>query len=237
MRWKFPVLAVPVSLLLAACGTTTTTKNAASINQTKVVVEWDGSGFSRFASLYQEEVVTTIQEMAAKEDQVLTCVLDGQPVTTADITTTDFGASLRKEEVEKEEESETKQAIAAGLAKTLISHAKEVVPGSGQLQGLELAAETPGVTRIYQWTDGVVNEPTNHFSLTSATKNQITAEIRQWQPRLKGLEGKTVIIVGVGRGVHQVATVERAHRLYRALVEGKNGGHLVWTPTLYQTDK
>jgi hypothetical protein len=233
MHWKSSVVAVVVSLLLAACGTTTTTKNTASVKLTKVVVEWDGSGFSRFASLYQEEVTAVMQELAAREDQVLTCVLDGQPITTANITTTDFGASLQKEEVEKEEESETKQAIAAGLAKTLMTHAKEIVPGSGQLQGLEMATNTPDVSRIYQWTDGIVNEPDNHFSLTSATESQITAEIRQWQPRLTGLKGKTVVIVGVGRGVNQVITVERAHRLFRALVEG-NGGHLIWTPTVEQ---
>jgi len=233
MHWKSLVAAVAVSLMLAACGTTTTTNNVTHPNPTKVVVEWDGSGFSRFANLYKEEVTAVIQKLAAQEDEVLTSVLDGQPITTGSFTTTNFADSLQKEEVEKEEEPETKQAIAAGLAKTLIARAKEIVPGSGQLQGLELAANTPGVARIYQWTDGVVNEPSNHFSLTGASESQVTAEIRQWQPRLRGLKGKTVVIIGVGRGVNQVTAVERAHRLFRALVEG-NGGQLTWTPTAEQ---
>ncbi len=236
MHWKSLTVAGAVSLTLAACGTTTTTNNAASVQPTKIVVEWDGSGFNRFANLYKEEVTAVMQELAAQKDEVMTTVLDGQPITTAGFITINFADSLHKEEVEKEQEPETKQAIAAGLVKTLIANAKEVVRGSGQLQGLELAAETPGVTRIYQWTDGVINEPANRFSLTGATESQVTAEIRQWQPRLTGLRGKTVMIIGVGRGVNQVTTVERAHRLFRAVVEGKNGGHLVWTPTLAQAE-
>lgn len=239
MNRKLAVAAVIASLMLAACGGTTTTQPVTQARltkaQTKVVIEWDGSGFARFANLYKEELTALIQKLAAHHDDVLSVVLDGQPITTAKITTTDFASSLSQEEVEKEEEPEDKQAIAKGLATTLIARAKETVPGSGQLQGLELAANTPGISRVYQWTDGIVNEPSNHFNLTSATQTQIAAEIRQWHPHLKGLKGKTVVIIGAGQGVHAVSTVERAHQLFNALVNG-NGGHLVWTQTLAQSE-
>jgi adenosyl cobinamide kinase/adenosyl cobinamide phosphate guanylyltransferase len=232
------VVAATVSLVLAACGGATTqniTRASQPSAHAKVEVQWDGSGFDRFATLYREEVAALLQTLAVRGDDVLTVVLDGQPLTTANVKNTNFAASLYGDEVEKEEEPEIKQAMAAGLAKTLIARAKEIVPGSGQLQGLELAANTPGVTEIYQWTDGVVNEPGDHFSLTDASENRITAEIKKWQPLLKKLKDKTVVVVGVGQGVHEVITVERAHRLFRALVEG-DGGHLVWTPTIGQLE-
>jgi hypothetical protein len=234
MRYMISFMVAGVaSLVLAACGTTTTIP--VNTQPTKVALEWDDSVFARFASVYKEEITALVQKLAAQEDDVLSAVVDGQPITTANITTTNFAASLSSKEVEKEEEPETKQAIAAGLVANLVAHKAQIVPGSGQLQGLELAANTPGVTRIYQWTDAVVNEPSNHFYLTNASENQVTAEINYWKPRLRGLKGKTVILVGVGHGVHRVVTVERAHRLFYALVHG-NGGHLIWTPTLGQQE-
>lgn len=238
MKQLLAIAAAGVSLVLAACGSTTT-QNITQASHTsvpaKVEVQWDGSGFGRFASLYQEEVTALMQNLAAHGDDVLTVVLDGQPITTAEVKDTNFAASLQGDEVEKQEEPEIKQAMAAGLAKTLLARAKEIIPGSGQLQGLELAAGTPGVTTLYQWTDGVVNEPSDHFSLTGASESQVSAEIRRWLPLLKGLKGKTVMMVGVGQGVHLPITVERAHRLFRALVEG-DGGHLVWTQTVGQLE-
>jgi hypothetical protein len=232
------VVAATVSLMLAACGGATTqniTRASQPSAHAKVEVQWDGSGFDRFANLYTDEVAALMQELAIHEDYVLTTVLDGQPITTASVTATNFAASLQRDEIEKEEEPETKQALAAGLAKTLVTRAKEIVPGSGQLQGLELAANTPGLTKIYQWTDGVVNEPSDRFNLTDASESRVTAETRHWQPRLKGLKGKTIVIVGVGRGVHLPISVERAHRLFHALVDG-NGGHLIWTQTIAQLE-
>lgn len=107
----------------------------------------------------------------------------------------------------------------------------ENVPGSGQLQGLQLSAEASGVSETYLWTDGVVNEPSNGFRLTNATTGQIKAEIRRWRPRLKGLSGKTIVMVGVGHGVDQASTVERAHKLFQSLIDG-NGGHLIWLHAL-----
>lgn len=227
-------VAAILSIALAACGTTSTVTPARLAKpQTKVVVEWDGPGFGRFARLYEEEMIALMQRLAADKDYVLTAVLDGQPLTTAKITATNFASSLKEEGIEKREETEAKQAIAEGIVKTLIAHAKAIVPGSGELQGLELAANTPNVSEIYQWTDAVVNEPDGHFDLTSANNNQLAAEIAKWRPRLAGIRNKTVVVVGVGHGVGQAKTVERAHHLYRAVIEG-NGGHLVWTQTLGQ---
>jgi hypothetical protein len=41
-------------------------------------------------------------------------------------------------------------------------------------------------------------------------------------------------MIGVGRGVASVTTVDRARRMFRALVEQAGGGRLRWTQTLAQ---
>lgn len=130
---------------------------------------------------------------------------------------------------------EINQAVAEGFAKKFIAvlTERETVLGSGQLQGLRIAANTPDVTEIILWSDGIVNEPNDGFDLTTATPQDVATEIKRWTPTLAALRGKKVVVVGVGHGAHHVITVERAYRLFHALVDG-NGGHLVWTPTLAQ---
>ncbi len=202
------------------------------------MIEWDGSGFSRYASLYKEELTVLMQKLAVDEDKVMTVVLDGQPVTTAHVHKNNFRATPEEKsesEENKEEEGETNKETAIEVADQLLARAKEIVPGSGQLEGLELAATTPRISEIYLWTDGVVNEPSDHFNLTDASNRRIAEEIARWRSRLKGLKGKTVTMVGVGQGVHSSLTVERAHRLFETLIEGEGtGGHLHWVQALNQ---
>ena len=92
------------------------------------------------------------------------------------------------------------------------------------------------MSEIILWSDAVSNEPADRFDLSHASVAELEAEIARWKPRLVAVKNKTVVIVGVGRGAHRVVTVERAHRLFRELVEG-NGGRLVWLQTLAQRSR
>jgi hypothetical protein len=211
MRRKSLIAVAVLGLLLGGCGAVKPPDPP-----TKVFVAWDDSGFSRFVRSYETEVVEAVQKLAAEHDEVLGVVMDGQPLTTADISRQYFSPTGPEEDAE--ERSESLATMAAEFAKKLIHVQPETVAGSGQLQALELAAGIPGVSKILMWTDAIVNEPANHFNLTNASQSEIEAEIRHWQPRLRALNGKQVELIGVGHGVHSVATVERAKRLFKAIV-------------------
>jgi hypothetical protein len=223
----FLVAAVVAALICAGCGS-----DRAATSPPKVFVEWDATGTINNVPAYKRELAGVIERVAAVPGEILAVVIDGQPITTATITTSNFAEALP--DGEKPESVDIK-AKAEGFAHDFLARCttREIVSGSGQLQGLSIAANTPGVTEIVMFTDGIVNEREGGFNLTSAGANEIAREIQRWKPSLAGLYGKLVTIVGVGRGVGKVETVERAHRLFEALVEG-NGGHLVWTPTLEQ---
>jgi hypothetical protein len=231
MTRMYLVAALVAVLMLSGCGGGS--KTAGNTTHPKVFIEWDDSGFTRFAQSYKDEIVGAIHRIAAANGEIFAVVLDGQPITTASITERNFAEAPPG--AEPQEMPAINQAVAEGFAKkfiaTLTEH--ETVLGSGQLQGLRIAANTPGVTEIILWSDGVVNEPNDGFDLTTATAQDVATEIKRWMPTLAALRGKRVVVVGVGRGAHHVITVERAQRLCRAVVEG-NGGHLVWTQTLAQ---
>jgi hypothetical protein len=199
----------------------------------RTILEWDATGTTSRLPGYRTELKGEIVHVAAERGDLFAAVLDGQPVTTANIETHNFAQA--PPEIEGDEVAEADEAFAEGFAHNFIASfaSGETVSGSGQLQGLLLAAHTPDVAEVIVWTDGVVNEPSDGFDLSTASVAGLNAEIARWKPKLVGLHGVTVVLIGVGRGVHHVITVERAHRLFDALV-GDNGGHLVWTPTLAQ---
>lgn len=230
MTKMFVVAAVAAALMCGGCGSDPT--NHAGPRPPKVFVEWDETGATNTVPTFKHELATVIERVAVVPGEVLAAVIDGQPITTANITTSNFAEPLPEG---KKPESIYIKARAEGfvynLMKTLSQ--RETVRGSGQLQGLRVAANTPGVTEIVMFSDGIVNEPEGGFDLSTASAQELEHEISRWKPLLAGLRGKSVTIAGVGRGVHWVATVERAERLFQALVEG-NGARLVWTPTLAQ---
>lgn len=228
-----PLAAALVAALCSGCGSGTPTQNAAVRAPKKVYVEWDATGAVNTVPAYKQEVISLIQQVAAGDGEVFAAVLDGQPITTASVASRNFAEV--PPETEPQERPAINQAVATGFARNFIATCTthEVVAGSGQLQGLALAAATSGVSEVYMWSDGVVNEPANNFDLTTASAQELNAEIAQWKPKLTGLKGMTVVVVGAGRGAHRLITAERAHQLFQAVVEG-NGGTLVWVPTLAQ---
>jgi hypothetical protein len=233
-RKPFVAGAVVAVLAVSGCGTSQPIRNSkADPPSHHVFVEWDETGATATDPSYREEVVDLIEHAARQHGEVLAVVLDGQPITTADIEHRDFA----EPPPEGAEDTEALiESIASGFAHELLTQAArpEEVRGSGQLQGLQIAATTPGVGEIILWSDGIVNEPADHFDLSDANQQEIQTEIALWSPKLTALKNKTVVIVGVGRGVHEVITVEHAHRFFQVLVEEDAGGDLIWTPTLAQ---
>lgn len=226
----FLVSLAVAALALSGCGGGRAT-NSSPASARRVVLEWDATGATSRIASYRTELKNEVVHVAAEHGDLFAVVLDGQPLTTSSVTARNF-AEAPPDGIEPNHANE---ALAAGFAHDFITSftPQETVAGSGQLQGLMLAAQTPHVGEVVLWSDGVVNEPADGFDLSAASVPELNAEIARWKPKLAGLRGVTVVIVGVGRGVHRIATVERAHRLFSALVEG-NGGRLVWTPTLAQ---
>jgi hypothetical protein len=224
---------VAVALALGGCAAGQSITDPPQQTASRRVVLWDETGATSRIASYRTELAKTIVHDAGEGDDVFAAALDGQPVTTADLREHNFAQA--PPETEGEEAREDNEAFAEGFARQFMASipARERVVGSGQLQGLELAAHTPHVAEVTLWSDGIVNEPSDGFDLSTASASEVTAEVARWKPKLAGLHDVTVAIVGVGRGVHHLATVEEAHRLFSGLVDG-NGGHLVWTPVLAQ---
>lgn len=219
-----------VVLALSGCAADPTTHPPTG---RRTIVEWDATGATSRLPSYRTELKDEIVHVAAERGDLFAAVLDGQPVTTASIDAHNFAQT--PPEIEGGEVAEANEAFAEGFAHNFIASfaSGEMLAGSGQLQGLLLTARTPDVAELFMWTDGIVDEPGDGFDLSTASVPELNAEIARWKPQLAGLHGITVVLIGVGRGVHHVITVERAHRLFTALVD-ENGGDLVWTPTLAQ---
>jgi hypothetical protein len=231
MPRKFLAIGVAVALACGGCASgQPTSSRSADPPTARTFVEWDATGAINHIANYKTELTSVIQHVADVRGEIFAAVIDGQPITTANITDRNFAAPLPDGE---EPESSTIESAGDGFAYTFAASCTnhETVRGSGQLQGLLVAADTPGVHEIIVFTDAIVNE--RGFDLSTATPSELAAEIARWKPRLAILKNKKVVLVGVGRGVHSVVTVERAHHLFHEIVEG-NGGRLEWLQTLAQ---
>jgi hypothetical protein len=230
-----------LTLALAGCGAQPVTPSAigsladralaASGRTTFLLV--DGSSFRRFAPDYRADMTAVIGDVAARRGRVLAAIADGQPLTTARILTADFDAAPIGAS-DPSVAARFHQAKAIGLAGRLTRLVRngQVVRGSGQLEALAVAANTPSLRTVVFWTDAVVNEP-DGFTVTGATRQDVDRQVRRWAPRLRGLHGRTVVLLGVGRGVHRRATVERAHRLFAGLARAAHF-RLFWAQSLAQ---
>jgi hypothetical protein len=221
------VAVVIAALWCSGCGSGQPT-SAGNPAHPKTFVLWDATGAINTIPSYKQELISTIQHVAAEREEIFAAVIDGQPITTAAITARNFGEA--PPDTQPQEQPAINQAVAEGFARDFVAtFAKpETVRGSGQLQGLLIAAGTPGVHEIIMFTDAIVNEA--GFDLTYATPAELAAEVARWKPKLASLKGKRVVVIGAGRGVHRVVTVEHAYQLFHALVEG-NDGKLEWLMT------
>ena len=219
--------ALAAALAVCGCGASHAKRDPKRLGQPHVLIAADKTGATAVDPEYKNEITALIERLAKEHADVDAVALDGQPLTTGAVESRNF-AEPPPEGVEDTEALE--EAVGSGFAHNFLEHAAEPenVHGSGQLQGLKLAAGLH-VSEVDMWTDGIVNEA--DFDLTRASSAEVQSEIARWKPQLRQLAGKTVVLIGVGRGVHEVATVERAHELFTALVTG-DGGHLVWAHTL-----
>jgi hypothetical protein len=223
--------AVVAALLCSGCGAGQS-RSSLDPQPRRTLLEWDAAGATSTDPSYKQELIKTIQHIAAERGEVFAVVLDGQPITTAEIKARNFAESPPG--VEAQNLPAVSQAVATGFARDFIATLTrpEAIPGSGELQGLLLASHTPRISEIYLWSDSVVDEP-GGLNLYNASMAEIEAETARWKAKLTGLKNVTVVIVGGGHGIRNLQTVSRAHRLFREVIED-NGGHLVWTPTLAQ---
>ena len=126
------------------------------------------------------------------------------------------------------------QARALGLRgplDTTIRTTPTRVPGSGQLEALELASLTSGVGRVYLFSDAEIHEA-GVPSMNTATPAQIAQTVKLWVPRLRGLKGVQLLLIGVGRGVHNAAAVRNAELLFRTIANDVGVASYSWSQTL-----
>lgn len=228
-------------LALAGCGGRPATPPAGTLQERDLaaagrttVLFVDGSAsFRRYAADYEPEVMAITETVAGRGGRVLACVVDGQPLTTARITSTDF-SQVPVGGSDPAIRQRFNQAKALGLTRTLehLVRRPSSVSGSGQLEALELAADTPALTAVIFWTDAIVNQ-LDGFSVARASDAQIERQVRRWAPRLAGLRGRTVVLVGVGRGTGHAGAVMRAKRLFAGL-SAAAGFRLYWAQSLAQ---
>lgn len=221
---------------------TTTAPEHVGRNVPVVFLLFDCSGFRRIAPEFEPDLVKVAEDAARHRQKLEFACVDGTPLTTARVLTVDFsrlpGADVNPEVADVDDE--TFQQVNLARAQSLrpefhlrIMHGRETV-GSGLLEGLVLPAQQANVVRIVFWTDAEVRDPDDGFNLPTATPAEMRAEVRRWIPRLRGLAGRTVVVVGAGRGAQTQATALKAKRLFTALIDRGVHGHLVWTRTLDQ---
>jgi hypothetical protein len=113
------------------------------------------------------------------------------------------------------------QARALGLQskfEKIIHTTPRKAPGSGQLEALELAAQTAGVDRVFMFTDARIFEP-GGVVVGSLSRAGVEGTVDRWAPRLQGLGGVELVIVGGGLGAPSARAVRNARALFSRLAE------------------
>jgi hypothetical protein len=124
-------------------------------------------------------------------------------------------------------------ARALGLRKEfqrIIRRTPRKVPGSGQLEALELASQTPGVGRVFMFTDARIFEP-DGIPLSTASHAEVEEAVERWAPRMRGLNEVEIVLVGGGLGALSAQAVRNAHALFGGLAR-EVGASFSWTRSL-----
>lgn len=146
----------------------------------------------------------------------------------------DFGQTSEKFHISDEVVDRVNQAQALGLKRklrTMVEDTPATVPGSGQLEALEVASEAPNVGRIFFLTDAAIHEP-EVPELNEATETELRQAANRWAPRLHGLKGVELTMLGAGYGVHNSASVRHARFLFRELAKEVGTASFSWTQEL-----
>lgn len=125
------------------------------------------------------------------------------------------------------------KARALGLAnqfRRIIRQTPRRAGGSGQLEALELASQTPGVARVVMFTDALIREPEG-IVLRTATRSEVEDAVARWASRMQGLNGVHLVFVGVGLGSLSAKSVRNARHLFGGLAHAV-GASFSWTRSL-----
>ncbi len=184
------------SLLLAACGTTNTASNG-----NKLVAASDAIGTPPKGSVdaaigdctpsfrfqmkdFITDEVSVAVDAAKKKHRFIATCFDGSPLRNI---TWDPNVNFGEQVVGLDATTlaELNQARALGLRPQLERsiHTPQFAGGSGQLELIELLANTPGLGRAYVFTDGIVNQ-VDGIDLTKASPKEIQRVIHRWVPRI-----------------------------------------------------
>jgi hypothetical protein len=125
------------------------------------------------------------------------------------------------------------EARALGLEPALqamVDHTPVRAPGSGQLEALEVAAQTAHVGRVFMFTDAQIDE-IGGVNLLTATPKQIAQDVRLWVPRLRTLRHVQLWFIGVGFLAPTSASVRRSEMLFRGIASAV-GASCSWSQSL-----
>jgi hypothetical protein len=196
----------------------------------------DCSSFRLYTKAFVPDMVTIAENSAlAKPRRTLWgACFDGAPLRTLKWNPTiDFGDEPK--ELKRNHTLGDRVALgrALGTRKKFeaMANTPMKVPGSGQLEALEVAAQTANLGRVYMFTDAALNE-IEGINLATATEAEIDALVAHWAPRLNGLKGVQLMFIGVGRGTGNSAAVRNAERLFRGLATAVGASYFAWTLAL-----
>jgi hypothetical protein len=192
----------------------------------------DCSSFRRYTKAFIPEMLTVAKSSARSRHTLWAACFDAAPMRTLRWNPKiDFG-ELPKEMRENDKLAERfNLARAIGLRpkfEAMVEDTPTREPGSGQLEALEVAAQTDNVARVFMWTDAAINQ-IEGIRLATATPQDISRTISRWAPRLKGLAGVDLMFIGVGRGTKRTAAVRNAEVLFRGLADRVRVKSFTWT--------
>lgn len=235
MTAKKPITMFVVTLttaLLAACGPGNSTETNPD-RQLDLVLGDCSASFHDYSAAFVPEMIKVAESSALSDPRrkLWAGCFDGAPLRTLDWNpTVDFSAE--PDELKDNPPLGDKVAIGRALglkeALTEMLRTSPKVKGSGQLEALELASQTPDVGRVFVFTDAVINE-IEGVDLRNATPSEIDSTVKLWTPRLAGLKGVDVMFVGVGRGAGRSAAVRNAQLLFTKLARAVGASSFAWT--------
>jgi hypothetical protein len=186
---------------------------------------YDCSRFRDQAAYYLPDMIRLARAVAQARQVLEYACVDGSPLTTADLKIVDFseplgGTNSRGVPQDPElilERDERWVRELRGRFRRMIADGRQR-KWSGLLEGLMIPARQPRVRTVWFWTDGEIRDPTTHFSLPHASQQRMEREIRAWVDRLRGLGGKQIVMIGLGRGAVNEPTVFRAEWFFHTLL-------------------
>ena len=226
-----------IGLGLAACGGSTTSGSRPDprpfLQTHKLdLIEGDCSSYRGVTKAFVPTMVQIAENSAQDERSLWAACFDGAPLRTMSWgPTINFGqvpSSLNGEVAAK-----FNQARALGLGPKLLAMVVQTpvrAKGSGQLEALEVAAQTADVGRVFMISDAQIDE-VGGVNLLSATPAQIQHLITVWAPRLHGLRGVQLWFIGVGFLAPTSASVRRSQMLFRGLAK-EIGASCSWSQSL-----